>query len=65
MPDYERFINGLAEYMTKTPDQRAFMIGFNEGKSYARRQILRLFVFGAVGWIFGSEILWPWVRSLH
>lgn len=61
MPDFERLIDKLAE----TPAQRAYVIGFNEGKAFARNQILMWVVFGALGWIFGAEILWPWVRSLY
>lgn len=55
----------MNDKLTETPEQRAYTIGFNEGKSFARNQILMGFIFGAIGWIFGAEILWPWVRSLH
>lgn len=65
MPDFERLTDKLAEDLAKTPEQRAYAIGFNEGKSFARIQLLRLFLFGTLGWILGSELLWPWVRSLH
>lgn len=65
MPDFERLTDRLAVDMAKTPEQRAAAIGFNEGKAYARKQILCLFVLGTIGWIFGSEILLPWVWSLY
>lgn len=64
MPDFERLTDKLAEDLARTPEERAAVVGFNEGKTYARKQLLRLFIGATIGWILGSEFLWPWVDSL-
>ncbi len=51
MPDLERWFDDLALHLALTPEQQAYEKGFQDGKSLARKEMLRAAIGFALGWI--------------
>lgn len=60
MPDFERLTDKLAIELAKTPEQRAYEIGFQCGKTFARLQVFWFLVGVALARTVG-----PWIESLR
>jgi hypothetical protein len=58
MPDFERLGDGLAAHLARTPEEMAYEKGFQEGKAKARKEIMKIGIGFAIGWI-----LWSLIRA--
>ena len=46
MPDFERVFDDLRLDLAETPDDKAYVEGYIDGKKYARKELLILMLFG-------------------
>jgi hypothetical protein len=57
MPDFERVFDDLSLHLAKTPEDRVRAEGFISGKNSARKEIVILFLFGAITGFIAASIL--------
>jgi hypothetical protein len=50
MPDFERLLDGLQAHLAKTPEEQAYVRGFQDGKNLARKELLRVGIGFGLGW---------------
>lgn len=51
MPDFERLWDGLSLFLARTPEEVAYEKGFQDGKTKARKEVLRIGIGLAIGWM--------------
>ena len=57
MPDFERVLDYASIDLAKTPEDKAFAVGFVDGKNKARWEIVNVALVVAFGLFFGSFIM--------